>query len=443
MRRIYSDYAYGRGPRDGCWWDETISAPQWPELNADISVDVAIVGGGFTGVSAALTLAEAGVSVAVLEAQSPGWGASGRNGGFCCLGGGRLSDGELQDKYGGEGRQQYYDTERAAIYLVAGRLERFGIDADRHSDGETQLAHSPRAMEGLRRSADALVARYGVETRLTEKADLASEGLNAGFHGALTIRVGFALNPRKYLFGIARAAEAAGAALYQRTPVTRIDTAREGVRLFTPGGQVRCERAIIATNGYSSEDMPDWLAGRYMPSQSNVLVTRPLTEAELNAQGWTSLQASYDSRNLLHYFHLMPDRRFLFGARGGLRSSPAAEARARRSTRRDFEKMFPAWADVETPHQWSGMVCLARDRAPFVGPVPGQPGLYASLCYHGNGVAKGSWSGTQLARVLLNPAAEQEIPRPMRRPLTRFPLGPVRRMLMPPVYFALRLADLR
>ena len=125
------------------------------------------------------------------------------------------------------------------------------------------------------------------------------------------------------------------------------------------------------------------------------------TQAELEAQGWTSRQMCYDSRNLLHYFRLMPDNRFLFGTRGGLLSSPRAEAAAQARARRDFEAMFPAWSNVDTPFGWSGMVCLSRNRTPYVGPIPEMPGAFAALAYHGNGVAMGSYSGHMLAGLLL------------------------------------------
>ena len=284
---------------------------------------------------------------------------------------------------------------------------------------------------------------HGLAAHVSEQDDLAAEGMNGGFFGAVTVPLGFALNPRKYLFGIAGAAQAAGAMLFQRSSVLEIDTQGRGVTLTTSGGTVRCDRAIVATNGYSSEDLPDWLGGRYLPSQSNVSVTRPMTDEELEAQGWTTLQASYDSRNLLHYFRLMPDKRFLFGTRGGIRSTPRVEASARKANRRDFVRMFPAWKHVETPYRWSGMVCVSRTKAPYIGEVPGHPGLFASMCYHGNGVAMASWSGTQLARVLLDPQAQAEIPPSMQVPLTRFPLGPLRRVFVPPVYAAMMLRDLR
>lgn len=438
MRRIFGDYAYGPGPRDGCWWDETIAEPDWPRAEGRSQADVTVIGGGFTGISTALHLAEAGVSVTLLEAEAPGFGASGRNGGFCCLGGAMASDAALDRQSGPGSAKAWRKTERQAVELVAELIARHGIEADTHSKGETKLAHRPRDMEKMKREAEAWDKDDGPEPRLTEAADLAAEGLGGPFFGALTLPVGFGLNPRKYLFGLARAAEAAGARLHAHSPVTSVEKSANGYRIVHPRGTIESGAVVFCTNGYSSEDLPPWFASRYIPAQSNVLVTRPLSQAELDAQGWTSDQMAYDTRGLLHYFRLMPDRRFLFGMRGGLLSSPQAEARARERNLLDFKAMFPAWTDVETPQQWSGMVCLTRARRPFVGPVPDMPGAFAGLAYHGNGVAMGSLSGRLLARLILG---HDEVPQVLSTPLPRFPLGLFRRVLMPPFYIARALAD--
>lgn len=439
MRRIFSDYAYGPAPRENCWWDETVDAPLWPRQSGELNVDVAVIGGGFTGVSAALHLAETGTSVAVLEAETPGWGASGRNGGFCCLGGTMLSGTAMQRKYGQQATETYAAGELASIELVRSLLERHGIEADTHSKGETRMAHSPRAMAALRREADQIAAA-GNTPQLLEKEDLAAQGMSGTFFGALTTPVGFGLNPRKYLFGIARAAENAGAKLFQYSPVTKLAPTSGGHILTTPSGQVRAKKVIIATNGYSWDGLPKWLSGRYLPAQSTVMVTRPLSEDELQAQGWFSDQMAYDTRNLLHYFRLMPDRRFLFGMRGGLFASPRAEASIRRLLRSHFEALFPDWREVEGTHFWSGMVCMARNLVPFVGPIPDNPGLFAGLCYHGNGVAMGSYAGRLLADLTQDKIPDLPYSRALQG-MSRFPFGRARRILMPPSYAVLGLMD--
>lgn len=441
MARIFNDYAYGQGPRTGCWWDETADIPSMSEVNGTPSVDVAVIGGGFTGVCAALRLAFHGVSVAVIEAQDLGWGASGRNGGFCCLGGGLLDDAVLDRTYGKDERLSFRRSEKAAVTYVEQLISDHGIDVDRHSDGETALAHRLWDMSELEARAAAISENYGVTATLLQAHDLADQGMQGGpFHGALTVPIGFGLNPRKYLAGLVRAAVAAGARLFTQSPVSLISQVGSCYRLTCPNGVITADQVIVATNGYSSETVPDGIAARYMPSQSNVLVTRPLTSAELAQQGWTTDQMCYDTRNLLHYFRLMPDRRFLFGMRGGLLTGAYFEAKARDSVRRHFQRMFPKWAEVETTHAWSGMVSLARNRLPFVGQISGAAGQWAAMCYHGNGVAMGSYAGRLVADMVMG-QDDGLCPQVMRVPLARFPFGRARRVVMPPMYAGLKYAD--
>jgi glycine/D-amino acid oxidase-like deaminating enzyme len=441
VKRLFAAYAYGEGPRAGCWWDETADVPAFPVFEQDERTDVAIIGAGFTGLVAALELARAGVRVSVIEAKRIGWGASGRNGGFCCLGGGMLEDAALDKRFGRQGRIDFRRTEFAAVQFVDALIGELGLDVDRHSDGETVLAHRPKDVATLESHATALRENYGVEHEFIAAHALADRGLAGPFHGALTIKVGFGLNPRKYLAGLVDAAARADVKLYENSPATSVDREGEGWALQVGESVLRADQVVLATNGYSSENIPDWLAGRYLPSQSNVIVTRPLSQDELDAAGWTSMQMAYDTRNLFHYFRLMPDNRFLFGLRGGIFTGPHAEQRARAKARRDLDRMFPAWSAVETPHSWSGMVCLARNMLPFVGAVPDHDGLWAGMCYHGNGIAMGSYSGALLAQLVQGKQPDLPYPDAIRVPLERFELGRFRRAAMPFAYGAFMLAD--
>ena len=438
MKRIFSDYAYGAGPRAGCWWDETAVIAPNPMLQGDVRCDVVIVGGGFTGLSAAYHLARAGVSVAVVEANAIGWGASGRNGGFCCLGGGRASDAVLDRRVGKAGRLEWHQTEKAAVDLVDQLLSDLALDVDRHSVGETYLAHRPRDSRHLAADAKTIHQNYGVTPEILDRDALLAAGMAGPFHGGMSTPLGFALNPRKYVAGLCAAARAGGVQFYDQSPATQIHSS--GV--VTAMGRVAADRVIMATNGYSSEDVPHWMAGRYMPAQSTVIVTRPLSDQEIAAQGWHSAQMAYDSRHLLHYFRLMPDRRFLFGMRGGIFSSARAEAGARAKVIRDFRTMFPAWAGVDIAHAWSGLVCLARGMVPFVGPIPEMPTVLAGFAYHGNGIAMGTYTGRLLADLAMGRSPDL-YPKVMRDPAGMFPLGPLRRAIMPPMYAAFHLDDIR
>ena len=435
LARIWEKATYGPGPVRSCWWADTVETGDWPTLEGAQRTEVAIIGAGFTGLNAALHLAEAGVDATVLEAEHPFWGASGRNGGFCCLGGAKAGHDTIAARFGQDEALAFANTERAAVDHVDALLDRLDLQVDRHSEGETLLAHRPRDFAAMRSTGAAEIrAIYGVEPTLLSPEELAQAGLNGTFHGALTNPIGFALNPRKYARGLAVAARDAGATIHGHSAVTAIDPSAGGYLLRTAHGTVQAKRLILATNGYSADNLPRWMSSRYLPTQSCVIVTRPLAQTELAEQGWTSLQMCYDSRHLLHYFRLMPDNRMLFGMRGGLAHTRSAEATARRRIRADFDTMFPAWRDVETPHSWSGLVCISRDLLPYAGPIPGMEGAFTGFAYHGNGVSMGSYTGRLLADMVRGAPLSGPLPAPMRHTPRRFPLGRFRRALMRPAY---------
>ncbi|MEO1611720.1 MAG: FAD-dependent oxidoreductase, partial [Pseudomonadota bacterium] len=208
MRRAYPASAYDPAPPPSYWASTIPEATQRrTPVERDMVVGTAIIGAGVTGLNAALTLAKAGEEAVVFDASYPGWGASGRNGGFCCVGGdGRGYDAMVRD-HGMPQTQAYVSHQMAAVEHVAGLLDRHGIDADRHSDGEWELAHSDKAYQG---GADyvELEKRLGLGMTAFSKSELAEQGIAGGFvHGGWRRRPGFALNPLKYVTGLARAAE--------------------------------------------------------------------------------------------------------------------------------------------------------------------------------------------------------------------------------------------
>ncbi|PVA10803.1 FAD-dependent oxidoreductase [Pelagivirga sediminicola] len=436
MMRIYPPHAYGEAPRANCYWPTTVDAEANPPARGTLTADVAIIGAGFTGLSAALHLAQDGADVIVLEAHDVGWGASGRNGGFCCLGGSAASDKALARQFGEDARREFRMTEPQAVKLAEDLITRHDMQVDRHSDGETVMAHTPAAYAGFDKRAQDIERDYGVTPTLTPKDALAQNGMSGSFHGALTTPIGFSLNPMKYVQGLATAARAAGVRISGRSPVQRIEQGRS-FTLTTAEARIQARRLIVATNGYSSDDLPDWMKGRYLPTQSNVLVTRPMTGDELAAQGWTTRQACFDDRFFLHYFRLMPDNRMLFGMRDGLFSAPWADARMDHNIRQHFDTMFPAWRDVDAPHRWHGLLSLARDLTPYVGPIDTMPGAFTALSYHGNGVAMATYAGALLADLAQDRTPGNTYPRIMQSPPKRWPLGRFRRAWFWPVYAAM------
>jgi glycine/D-amino acid oxidase-like deaminating enzyme len=264
---------------------------------------------------------------------------------------------------------------------------------------------------------------------------LREHGLGArAAHGVMHLPVGFGLNPLKYTLGLAAAAVARGVRLYGGSEVTRIERDGAGARLHTARGTLRAGQLLIATNGYSTDGLPPWLTGRYLPVLSNIVATRPLTNVEQAAQGWTSTDIVADSRNLLHYFRLLPDGRFLFGMRGGTGLGAAEVDRVAARIRADFVAMFPAWAGIEIPFSWNGLACLTSDRVAHLGPVPELPGTFAAFGYHGGGVAMASWCGARVADLMAGRIRPADVPAPLAHRPRPMPMPALRRHYLKPAY---------
>ncbi len=445
MSRLYHDALYDRQAPVGSYWEA--SAPPLgrptPALVGDAACDVAVIGAGYTGLTAALSLAESeSCDVAVLEAGEPGWGASGRNGGFCCLGGAKLGYGAMVQRYGLEETRRFFQVQLEAIDLVGEFCRSRGIDADFTGDGEIILAHKPSRLTDMQGEQQELKELFGFYCPILSPDDLAERGLAGNdFHGGILLPAGLGLHPLKYLRGLARTAIDAGVRVHGRSPVTALERDGGGFVLVTPRGRLSARKVIVATNGYTEESRIPGLAGRLLPVLSNILVTRPLSAAEQAAQGWHATTMCADSRSLLHYFRLLPDGRFLFGGRGGIFGSPAAAERGERRLRRAFDHHFPAWRDVETAFFWRGLVCLTQPLVPFVGRLSDNEDIFAAVAYHGNGVSFTAYAGRAVAALAAGRQGSAALPAVLRAPLPRFPLAFLRKLYLAGAYGVYSLKD--
>ncbi|MEJ2133082.1 MAG: FAD-dependent oxidoreductase, partial [Gammaproteobacteria bacterium] len=272
---------------------------------------MAVIGAGFTGLSAALHLArDFSVDVRVLEAGHIGWGASGRNGGFCTIGGTLLSMGGQIRRFGTDETRRYYQSQMDAVELVRDLGGEEGIDFQACGDGELTVAHSASAYRQL--EADAQVQRrvLGLKVTLLGREAFREQGYDSPEQfGVAKLEPSFGLHPMRYVLGLARAAERRGANLHPRTCVDawRKDNGRHV--LVTAGGSLRARRVIVACNGFMPEHLHGTLMGRPLPYQSNIVVTRPLTDAELAAHRWRNACPTVEARNMYVYFRMLPDRR--------------------------------------------------------------------------------------------------------------------------------------
>jgi glycine/D-amino acid oxidase-like deaminating enzyme len=425
------------------WWEASADALaiDTPPLTGDQSCDIAIIGAGFTGLSAALELArEFHADVRVLEAATVGWGASGRNGGFCCVGGHKRSYQSLIAEFGLDETKRFRAALKDATHLVEAICRDEAIDAGISGCGEVCLAHLPNRMREFREEQAYMRQTFGEQSELLSAGDLKERGLyGPTFHGGIANESGIGVHPLNYVRGLALAASKAGAKIHANSQVTRWEEGPQFHTLTTPNGRLKAKCVIVATNGYTPEDVSARHAGRLLPALSSIIVTRPLAEAERLAQGWTTTRIAFDSRILLHYFRLLPNGRFLFGGRGGTDASNAGHQPQRQRLTAHFHDLFPEWRHVEITHYWRGFVCLTADRLPYVGALDDRKSVWTSIAYHGNGVALATWSGRALARAMMGKDAN--LPTPMTKRLAKFPFASLRPLYLKGAYVWYEIKD--
>ena len=442
---MYHRVMYDRDAPVGSHWEASAGEPvaNCDPLTTDDSCDVAIIGGGFTGLSAAYhLLRDSDMSVRVLEAGVPGWGASGRNGGHCCFGGAGLGANDIAEKFGTEVARANIDTQRASIDLVRELATAENLDIDLQGEGEYCIAHTPRAFNELPDEVEMWHRLGGFDCELIP-AEAFYERAYRGphIHGAMLFPFGFGLHPMKYARELARLAQRHGAVIHGRSPVTGWERDGERHRLITPGGTIAASKVLIATNGYTREDLHPALAGCLLPAISQIVTTRPLTDDELAAHDWTTDIPLYDTRPMFSYLRVLPDHRLTLGGAGGMTGTPNSAERWKGSLKRRIDTMFPAWKDVEIDYTWRGFVCITADRMTHLGEIPDDPGVFYSLAYHGNGVAMATWSGRAIAGQISG-RRNEPIPATMRQPLRRFPIPALRKWGMVRRYGTRVLMDL-
>lgn len=435
LSHLYPAKAYAPLRDEGNFWQSTVKLPDAPKpLSTETRADVAIIGAGVTGLNAALVLARGGLDVVVLDAAWPGWAASGRAGGFIGMGGTKLDEHVLIQRFGVTETRAFVAAQVDSVERVRDVLQAEKIQADAHGAGEYAMAHRASDAAAFPEYAAFLKSSFGIAANVLSPADLADRGLaSASFHGALHHPVGFALNPLKYTLGLVKAAQQAGVRIYGHSAVHTLHAGAPN-RVVTAMGTVAARHVIIATNGYSADGLAAGMDGRFLPVPSNIIVSRVITPEEQQAQGWSATEPVFDTRNLLHYFRLMPNGRMMFGMRGGTNLRARDEAAMKRRIRRDFEGVFPAWKHVETPYFWSGLVCVNRSRVAYLGAVPGYDHVWTAHAYQGSGLAMGTWSGQMLAEIILGHKSPSSLPAPLRVLPPKFPFPRLRRRLLGAAY---------
>ena len=381
-------------PFAGCLYAGTAPAyAATPPLARDIEVDTVIVGAGFTGLSSALALAEQGRRVALLEAREPGWGAAGRNGGQVNAGLKHEPDAVVRH-LGPEYGPRLVRLAGGAPDFLFGLIERLGIDCEADRCGTLRVARRLALKDALRDSVDQW-QRLGVAMELWSKPRLAAAIGNERYSAGSFDPRGGSVNPLSLARGLAMAAQRAGCGIFCQTPATRLERQTDRWAVTTPGGRVRAESVILATDGYSDDLWPG-LKTSIVPIFGAIVATEPLAPSLARAIV-PGGQSVYESGTVTAYFRRDRHDQLLIGGRGPQRLA---------TDRRDFahliayaRTLWPELGLTEWTHGWNGQFALTPDFYPRLhAPAPG---VYIGLGYSGRGVALGTAMGVELAKAAM------------------------------------------
>jgi glycine/D-amino acid oxidase-like deaminating enzyme len=361
------------------------------------TVDVAIVGAGFTGLSAALALAKKGASVVVLEADRVAGAASGRNGGMCNNGFAQDYGGMVK-KFGLERANMLYRAFDAGVDKVEAIVAEEGIDCHFGRVGKLKVAAKPQHYEKIVRSQELLARNVDPETRLVPPADLSAEIGSDRFFGGMLYEKSANMHMGMFGQGLAEAVVRRGGRIYENNPLIAMRRVSGTVHeLTTPHGTVKANQVLLAT-GTSPIGPLGWIRRRIVPVGAYLIATEPLP-VELLDRLTPRRRNTVDTRNFVSYFRTSPDNRILFGgrARFSSRSDPAADAKSGTILRRSMLTFFPGLADVRIDYCWGGMVDMTSDRLPRAGE---RDGIFYSMGYSGHGTQMSIQMGAIMAEVL-------------------------------------------
>jgi glycine/D-amino acid oxidase-like deaminating enzyme len=379
-------------------------------LEGDIRPDVAVVGGGFCGLSSAYYLKRANPSldVALLEDKVIGYGASGRNAGFAMtLMGLTLEMTAL--RFGKTKAKQAYDFGHKAVGHVGQLVDTHGIDCDYEKPGLLTVATNKAQAKRLQHEIH-LAEELGIDAfSWMDGAEMRAKVDSPTYIGARWEEQCALINPAKLARGMKQAAVEAGVKVYERTPVGDIRPGKTRVRLTTPRGDARAAKVVLATNAFSAA-VPQ-LKNKQLPVFTYIVLTEPLDEKQLGAIGWQGRQGIEDARNLIHYYRLTADNRLLFGGSDamyyyGNKLDRDRNAKVFRQLRADMVRTFPGLKDVRIEYRWGGPVSVPLDFFPSIGYLGGDKRIAYSLGCVGHGVALMNMSGQIIRDLVLEADTE-------------------------------------
>jgi len=384
--------------KEKVYWHDSVEMPSGNEKNPlPEKVDVAVIGSGYTGLTAALTLAKRGASVAVLEAETIGWGASSRNGGML-LTGLKIPMQTAIKRYGRDFARRLFQCSLDSIDTVENICREEGINCGFARTGHLLTANKPKHYSLLAEEVEFMAKEFRHAVRLVPRSEQRAEIGSDLYYGALVDEVSAGLNPAQYVAGLARAAEKAGATLHARARVGKLGRREKRFLVETERGSLKAENVFVGTNGYIDSATPE-LRRKIMPIGSFIIATEPLSD-ELAHNLSPYNRMIFDFKHFLNYFRLSDDKRMIFGGRAAF--FPENEKTVRQSAEilnREMIEVYPQLRDVEVEYAWGGTLGFAFDLMTHVGEIDG---MYYALGYSGHGVAMGTYLGKTVAEAMLD-----------------------------------------
>lgn len=361
------------------------------------SFDVAVIGGGFTGLSAARSLARGGARVVVLEAQHVGFGGSGRNGGH-------LNNGiahsfiAAKEHLGVERASALYRAYDDSVDTIEAIVAEEGIDCNFRRAGKLKLASKPAHFDAIARNFEVLHREIDPDTALLSRSDLRGEIGSDNFHGAMLSKKSGMMHMGRFVHGIAEACVRHGATIFEKAPVTERQENGGVHTLRTPRGTVAARNVLVATNAYTSGPF-DYFKRRIIPVGSFIVATRPLTDSEV-ASAMPGNRTCVTSMNIGNYFRLSPDNRLIFGGRARFSASSdmRSDAKSGAILQAGMVDMFPQLRGIDIDYCWGGLVGMTSDRFPRAGEVEG---MHFAMGYSGHGAQMSVQMGAIMADKLL------------------------------------------
>jgi len=378
---------------DPYWWD---AAPREAQLDVALPAhcDVAIVGAGYAGLSAALTLARAGRSVVVFDAGAPGYGASSRSGGMIGHGH-RLSYTKLIEKYGPAKAKALVAEGMASLQFLKDLIDKEAIDAALQLCGRMRGAWTQADYDTMARDADALRRDLGMPIDVLSKAEVRNEVATDFYQGGLLFRAHGGVHPALLQQGLLARVREAGAVVAGHTAVTRLAREAAGFTVETTRGRLQAAEVVATTNGYTGRSTPD-LARRLVAIPSFLIATEDLSEARVQAL-IPNARMIVETRDKHLYYRPSPDRRrIVIGGRAALH--PIALDRAAEWLMKELRDIFPSLADARVSYAWTGNVAMTRSDLPGIGQ---RDGIWYALGCNGSGVALMPYLGHKAALKVL------------------------------------------